>query len=63
MVPPSVLNSELGMAYVGISRVTDESGLCLLAPLFATHFNTQKKKRLLIDAEYARLRALPDQIQ
>ncbi len=62
MQPPPVLNSELGSAYVGISRATDERGLCLLAPLFPTHFNSQKKKRLLIEAEYDRLRALPDQI-
>lgn len=52
---------ELGLAYVGVSRVTKTdgpSGLTLLAPLLEKHFTTRPYKRMLIKREYERLRAL-----
>ena len=50
-------NAELGLTYVGISRVTDLKFLTLLKrPLEAKHFTTRKDKRKLIVAEYERLR-------
>ena len=57
MKPPQP-NAELGLAYVGISRVTELDGLTLLAPINAQHFTTRPEKRDLIQQEYARLRAL-----
>jgi hypothetical protein len=56
---------ELGLAYVGISRVkrTDgKNGLTLLGPLQEAHFTSRPVKRRLIAAEYTRLRELPGAI-
>jgi hypothetical protein len=68
MKPPKIsksrgwnLNSgpELGLAYVGISRVTKTdgpTGLTLLGPLMKEHFTSRQHKRALIKNEYQRLR-------
>jgi hypothetical protein len=55
MKPPRH-NAELGLAYVGISRVTDIEDLTLLSAVNAEHFTTRPHKRALIEAEYERLR-------
>ena len=69
MKPPKIsksrdwnLNSgpELGLAYVGISRVTKTdgpTGLTLLGPLMKEHFTSRQHKRALIKREYQRLRS------
>ena len=57
MMPPQP-NAELGLAYVGISRVTELEGLALLGPMSTEHFMTRPLQRAEIRREYARLRAL-----
>ena len=60
MMPPSLRsNPQLGLAYVGISRVTrldGPRGLTLLRPLHTDHFSGRTNKRDLIVEEYVRLR-------
>ena len=64
MMPPDLTKfggPELGLAYVGISRVkrTDgPAGLTLLSPLHADHFRSKPEKRAEIKVEYDRLRRL-----
>ena len=68
MQPPALSSNshtggpELGLAYVGISRVkrTDgPSGLTLLSPLQEKHFTSRPQKRYFIRQEYERLHSLP----
>jgi hypothetical protein len=56
MKPPEP-NAELGLAYVGISRVTELEGLTLLGPISAQNFMTRPLQRAKIQQEYARLRS------
>ena len=51
----------LGLAYVGISRVSQKNGpegLILLAPLHQLHFSSRPQERAKIDIEYYRLRQM-----
>ncbi len=59
--PPKEFNSDLGLTYVGLSRLTKfdgSSGLILLSPLFESHFTSKPDERRQVAAEYRRLRAL-----
>jgi hypothetical protein len=60
--PPKEFNSDLGLTYVGLSRLTKfdgSSGLILLSPLFESHFTSKPEQRREVAIEYQRLRALP----
>lgn len=61
-IPSNGKGPQMGMAYVGISRVCHligKTGLILLDPLFSKHFTGEPLQRSLVEEEYNRLRRLP----
>ena len=56
-------NPQMGLAYVGISRVTDLKNLIILDTLFTQdHFSSRPAVRAKVIRELQRLRALLDQV-
>ena len=53
---------KFGLAYVAISRVTQMADLTLVNILKLSHFRCDMKARAKVQAEYERLRSLPEQI-
>ncbi len=59
MSPPNARNSDLGLTYVGYTRVVQTEDLILLGPLVPSHFTSKQEQRSKIVAEYERLKYLP----
>jgi hypothetical protein len=60
LFPPKI--AKFGLTYVGLSRVTRLADLVLATALRVTHFFCDLENRAKVEAEYERLRRLPEQI-